>query len=268
MQDFPPHSVAFITGAASGIGLATARQLVLDGVLNIALVDINPTILATASSSLTSLAPSTRLLPILANCTQESEVDAAVEKTLDHFGHLDFAVNAAGISGASRLIEEMSLDELDHVMNLNLRGVWLCERAEVKAMMGREERGLVNGLPFKTRGSIVNISSIMGITSRISKLAPYTMAKHGVIGLTKSVACDYAQKGIRVNSISPGWIKTAINESVHGNPASSEHVMKSFPMGRWGVPEEVAYLISFLLSDRASFITGSNHVIDGGLTAQ
>jgi len=255
-------------GAASGIGLSVARQLLLDGITKIAILDISSESLSTAATDLQSSSTQAQILQIAADCSSESDVDGAVQKTVEKFGRLDMCFNAAGMSGASRGIADMDVSEMDKVLGLNLRGVWLCERAQIRQFLKQEERPLSTGLPIKTRGSIVNVGSLCSHFA-IPNLNPYIMAKHGVLGLTKGDAMDYASQGIRVNCICPGWIATKMTSELVDGAATEmgNKVISRAPMNRWGHPQEVAFMASFLLSDRASFVTGSSMFVDGGYNA-
>lgn len=268
MATFGPESVAFVTGAASGIGLAVARQLLLDGITQIAILDISAENLSAAVTDLQSSSPQAKILPIAVDCSSESGVNDAVEKTVEKFGRLDVCFNAAGMSGASGGIADLDVSEMDKVLGLNLRGVWLCERAQIRQFLKQEERAVSTGLPLKTRGSIVNVGSLCSHFA-IPTLNPYIMAKHGVLGLTKGDAMDYATQGIRVNCICPGWIATKMtSELVDGAMTEmGNKVISRAPMNRWGHPQEVAFMASFLLSDKATFVTGSSMFVDGGYNA-
>jgi len=298
MADFPPNwqvscpistkqkltllSVAFITGplsfplpisitltdpgAASGIGLALAQRLAADGVKNLTLVDITADHLSTAISTISAASPSAQLLPIGADCSKEEDVEMAMKETVAKFGKVDVCFNAAGITGEYVKMEVQSAENMDRVLGLNLKGVWLCERAQIRQMLKQEMRDVATGLSLKTRGSIVNVGS-SGSHLGLRTINPYVMAKHGVLGLCRTDAADYGEEGIRINCVCPGWIKTAMTKMVWDSPAVNE-VVKRAPMNRWGMPEEVAYTAAFLLSDRASFITGTSVDVDGGYVAQ
>ncbi|KAK0117578.1 hypothetical protein ONS95_011913 [Cadophora gregata] len=268
MAAFGPESVAFVTGAASGIGLAVARQLLLDGVTQIAVVDISNESLTTAATDLQSSSPKAQILQIAADCSSESEVDGAVQKTVEKFGRLDVCFNAAGMAGGFSGIADMDVADMDKVLGLNLRGVWLCERAQIRQFLKQDERDVNTGLPLKTRGSIVNVGSLCSHFA-IPTLTPYIMAKHGVLGLTRADAMDYATHGVRVNCICPGWIATKMTSAlVDGEMIDmGNKVISRAPISRWGYPQEVAFMACFLLSDRASFVTGSSITVDGGYNA-
>ncbi|KUJ20742.1 NAD(P)-binding protein [Mollisia scopiformis] len=263
MPEFTPDQVAFVTGAASGIGLAISKQLILDGITKIAALDISESGLSTAFES-----SSAKVLQLVVDCSSESEIEAAVEKTVAEFGRLDVCVNAAGIpsAGPRVKIDELEKGNTEKVLELNLMGVWLCERAQIRQFLKQEMRHVSTGLPLKTRGSIVNLGSLTSHVA-IPALSPYIMAKHGVLGLTKADAHDYALEGIRVNCICPGWIRTQMTSSLRDNPEVSEAVVTRAPMARWGHPEEIAFTASFLLSDKASFVTGASISVDGGYGA-
>ncbi|CZT02415.1 related to dehydrogenase [Rhynchosporium agropyri] len=268
MSDFTPETVAFVTGAASGIGLAVARQLLLDGILQIAILDISPSTLTAASTSLQASSPKAKILQIKADCSSEGDVNGAVEKTVAEFGRLDVCFNAAGMGGGFGGIAELEVSELDRVLELNLRGVWLCERAQIRQFLKQEMRAVNTGLPLQTRGAIVNVGSLTSHFA-IPNLSPYIMSKHAVLGLTKADALDYGPQGIRVNCICPGWISTKMTSALVDGKMSQmgETVISRAPMSRWGHPEEIAYMTSFLLSDRASFVTGASMNVDGGYSA-
>ena len=243
--------VALITGGASGIGAASARVMAREGAA-IAVADFDATRAEAVAARLR--AGGGRAISIVVDVAQAAQVEAMVQRTLAEFGRLDTLVNSAGISPPMIATHEYPLADWDRCLAVNLSGTFYAIRYAVPAM-------LASG-----GGAIVNLSSMMGQIAHAG-IPAYTASKHGVVGLTKVVALDYAARGIRCNAVGPGNTDTAMTRTAMP-PAVFEAVGKLAPVGRYGTPEEIAELISFLCSPRASFITGAYIVADGGFVIQ
>ncbi|SEQ35852.1 NAD(P)-dependent dehydrogenase, short-chain alcohol dehydrogenase family [Faunimonas pinastri] len=239
--------VALVTGAASGIGAAVARQLASGGA-KVVIADFNEDGARQLAEELGSAVARSYKIDV----TDPEAVKAMVDFTVESFGALHLAVNNAGIGGASALTADYGIDDWKRVIDVNLNSVFYSTRYEIPAM-------LASG-----GGSIVNMSSILGTSGFVSSPA-YVAAKHGVIGLTKTAAMEYSAKGVRVNAVGPAFIDTPLLS--HMDKATKDHLISLHPIGRLGRAEEVAELTCFLLSDRASFVTGSYHLVDGAYTA-
>lgn len=246
--------VALITGAASGIGRAAALAFAQQGV-RVAVVDTNERDGHDTVQQIAAAGGTAHF--IRADISQEAEVQAMVAQTVAQFGQLDYAFNNAGIAGQGGALHEMSMENFDGVIAVNLRGVFLCLKYEIQHML--QHGG----------GAIVNTASIAGLVASRG-LAHYVASKHGVVGLTKAAALDYAQHNIRVNAIAPGVIVTPLAQQyVGGDPeVLRQQFAAVHPVNRVGEPEEVAQAAVWLCSDAASFMTGTTIPIDGGLTAQ
>jgi NAD(P)-dependent dehydrogenase (short-subunit alcohol dehydrogenase family) len=185
-----------------------------------------------------------------------NEVQKLVNETVRIYGQLDYALNNAGIEGEGVPLVETTEEQWDSLINTNLKGVWLCLKYQIQQMIKQN-----NG------GSIVNTSSVLGLVANRSSI--YTASKHGVNGLTKSAALTYADKGIRVNAVCPGYIDTAMVIRAYAeNQKARLNAISRHPIGRLGTPEEVAEAIIWLCSDAASFVTGSTMSVDGGYSVQ
>jgi NAD(P)-dependent dehydrogenase (short-subunit alcohol dehydrogenase family) len=183
-----------------------------------------------------------------------SEVEALVQKAVEKFGRLDIAFNNAGIEGAWAPIVRQSEEDFDRIIAINLKGVWLCLKYEIRQML--KQGG----------GAIVNMASVTGLAGA-SGAAAYSASKHGVIGLTKTAALENAKSGIRVNAVCPGFIETPMADRIFRAPGVRKFVVGCHPVGRLGTPTEIAEGVLWMCSDRASFMTGQTLVLDGGLLA-
>ncbi|MET8176190.1 SDR family NAD(P)-dependent oxidoreductase [Streptomyces clavifer] len=241
--------VALVTGGASGIGLAVSRRLAASGAA-VVVADYDEESARKATAELE--ATGARAAAVALDVTDPASVEAGVRFAVDTFGALHLAVNNAGIGGPALPTGEYGIEDWNKVVATNLSGVFYSMRYELPALLA------AGG------GAVVNISSILG-TNGFANSPAYAAAKHGVVGLTKTAALEYAAQGVRVNAVGPGFIDTPLLRNTDG-PAR-DHLISLHPAGRLGTSEEVAELTAFLLSDRASFIHGSYHLVDGGYSA-
>ncbi len=245
---------ALVTGASSGIGLSTAFVLAENGA-NVVLAARRSELCAAGAEKIRSLGGNAS--HVTADVTVDDDVDRMVEHALDIYGSLDCAFNNAGVLLDSGRMHEIDDSVLDRSWDVNVRGIWLCMKAELKVMIEQE-----------SGGAIVNDSSRNGLRADIRRPA-YTATKHAVTGLTKAAALDYARMNIRINGICPGPIDTDMMRSVDGgDPDSRAKIEAMVPLGRYGDPSEVGALVAWLLSDSASYISGQMVGIDGGLMAR
>jgi NAD(P)-dependent dehydrogenase (short-subunit alcohol dehydrogenase family) len=246
------NKVALVTGAASGLGLATAKAFAESGA-SVALADWNEEAVRSAAEELA--AQGHKALAIHCDVADDAQVETMVEQTVTTFGRLDAAYNNAGVQNVVAETADQTREDFDRVTAINLRGVWSCMKFELRQMRKQGS------------GAIVNCSSIGGLVGGAGR-GTYHAAKHGVLGLTKSAALEYAAKGIRVNAVCPGLIETPMAEKMRagGQTEALEGMLKLVPIGRYGRPEEIADAVLWLCSDRASFVVGQSIAVDGGFT--
>lgn len=247
-QEFAGRT-ALVTGGASGIGLALAHRLAAGGA-SVVVADYDGAGARKAAAELENAGAEAAAVAM--DVTDAASVEAGVRFAVDTFGALHLAVNNAGIAGPAHPTGEYAIEDWDRVVATNLSGVFYSMRHELPAIV--EAGG----------GAIVNMASILG-TNGFAGSPAYVAAKHGVVGLTKTAALEYAARNVRVNAVGPGFIDTPLLR--HADSAAREHLVSLHPAGRLGRAEEVAELAAFLLSDRASFIHGSYHLVDGGYSA-
>jgi NAD(P)-dependent dehydrogenase (short-subunit alcohol dehydrogenase family) len=243
--------VALVTGAGSGIGRAIAEGLAAEGA-RVVVSDLDEAGGAETVAAIEKAGG--RATFVRADVSKPGDCEAMAGAAVQAFGALHVAVNNAGIGGPSAPVGEYPVDGWDRVVAINLSGVFYGMRYQIPAMLD------AGG------GSIVNIASILGQVG-FPNAAAYVAAKHGVVGLTRTAAIEYASRGIRVNAVGPAFIKTPLIER-NMTPEARAGLVAKHPIGRLGEPDEVARLVVWLASDRASFVTGSYYAVDGGYLAQ
>jgi len=241
------NKIALITGGASGIGRATAELFIQEGA-KVTITDLNVELGEQVAKELGENA-----FFVEANSSSPEDNRNVVEKTVEKFGGLHIAVNNAGIGGASAVVSEYPVEEWNKVIDINLNGVFYGMHYQIPEIE-------------KSGGSIINIASILGSVGFANSSA-YTAAKHGVVGLTKAAAWEYGTRGVRINAVGPGFIRTPLVESSL-SPEALQYLESQHALNRLGVSHEVAELILWLASDKSSFATGTYYPIDGGYLAK
>ena len=249
------EKVAFVTGAAGGIGRATALAFAREGA-SVVVSDISEQNVRDTARRIEELGE--RALAVACDVTRSEDVKAALDETIETFGRLDVAFNNAGVENEVKPMADVTEEEWDRIVAINLRGVFLCMKYEVPLML--EQGG----------GAIVNTSSGAGVKG-FEGQAAYVAAKHGVVGLSKAAAVDYAPQNIRINAVCPGIIDTPMMDRFGGGtPEGKERELASAaaaqPIGRAGKSEEIAAAVVWLCSDAASFVVGDAMIVDGGQT--
>lgn len=250
--------VALVTGGGSGIGRASVLAFAARGA-SVVVGDIDAEGAQETVRMVQEGGGEATFVSV--DVAQSVEVEALINQTIATYGRLDYAHNNAGIEGIRTSTTDCSEENWDRVLDINLKGVWLCMKYEIPQMI--KQGG----------GAIVNTSSVLGLVGYAGR-APYGASKHGVIGLTKAAALEYARQGIRINAICPGFIRTTmsereISEAAQGDLAKGEElVANAEPIGRMGSPEEVAETVVWLCSDAASFVIGHAMSVDGGFVTQ
>ena len=244
--------VALVTGAGGGIGRATALAFAREGARVVA-----SDVAGAGGEETARLVADAggEALHVACDVTRPAEVEALVAAAVDAFGRLDCAHNNAGVEGAYARTADCDEENFDRTCAVNLKGVYLCLKAEIAHLLD------AGG------GAIVNTASVAGVEGA-KNLPAYVASKHGVMGLTRTAALEYATRGIRVNAVCPGPIRTRMLEAImEENPRMEPAMIAAVPMRRLGAPEEIAEAVVWLCSDRASYVTGQGLVVDGGFTA-
>jgi NAD(P)-dependent dehydrogenase (short-subunit alcohol dehydrogenase family) len=244
--------VALVTGGTSGIGRETAVLFAKSGAKVVVAGRREPE--GEQTVELIRAAGGDGLF-VKTDVSKASEVGALILKTVEKFGRLDFAFNNAGIEGVLSPIVRQSEEDWDQTIAINLKGVWLCLKYEIRQML--EQGG---------GGAIVNMASVLGLVGSAG-VAAYSASKHGVIGLTKTAALENAKSGIRINAVCPGFTETPMADRIFRAPAVHKYIVSCHPIGRLGTPTEIAEAVVWMCSDRASFMTGQSLVLDGGFLA-
>ena len=244
--------VALVTGGGSGIGRATAQVLAARGA-SVVVADVDE---ASANETAAAIGTTVPAAAVHANVADPDSVERMVAFTVERFGSLDYACNVAGVSNEPKPFTDHTLAEWQRVIDVDLTGVFLCMQRELRQMVAQG------------RGSIVNVSSGAGMVAAPGQ-PQYTAAKHGVLGLTKQAAQEYARSGIRVNAVLPGQTETVpMRDYLDAQPDHGERMLRRLPMGRMATPEEIAESIVWLCSDAASYVNGVSLLVDGGLIAR
>jgi len=246
------NKIAIVTGASSGIGRAIALLFSREGA-KVVVSDRN----AQKNEETAALIREQGGEVMSVSCDVGSPQDCLklVHTTQKYFGHLDIACNCAGVLGPLNCTADYPLDQWDQVIQVDLSGVFYCMQAQINAMLPRR------------CGSIVNIASVLGVVGGPFSPA-YAAAKHGVIGLTQTAAWEYGANGIRINAVGPGYIDTPMVKNIEDKPEALKKLIAAHALGRLGLAEEVAELVVWLASDRASFVTGAFYPVDGGYLAR
>ncbi len=252
MNDEMKGKVFLVTGGSTGIGKAAALAFARNGA-DVVVADVQEKKGLYTVEEIQDM--DRRAIYVQTDVSQVEQVENMITKTLDEFGRLDYAFNNAGIEGEQAPTAECTEGNWDRVININLKGVWLCMKYEIPEIV-------------KQGGAIVNNSSVAGKVGFIN-IPAYTASKHGVLGLTKAAALEYANRGIRINAVCPGIIATEMIERfTQNNEEVRKELLATEPIGRMGKPEEVADVVLCLCSERASYITGHALNVDGGYVSR
>jgi NAD(P)-dependent dehydrogenase (short-subunit alcohol dehydrogenase family) len=259
MTKQPPSGISYagkvvlVTGAASGLGRAMALAF---GRAGACVVVADNSVDGGHMTAALIVEAGGKALFVKTNVTVAAEVDALIDKAVSHYGRVDVGVNNAGIEDEALPLADGDDDQYDRIMNVNVKGVWLCMKSQLRQML-KQEGG----------GAICNVADAGGLVAAPNR-AIYSASKHAVVGLTKTAAVEYAKSGIRVNSLCPGAVKTPmLARMLEREPGRDKKLKAAHPMGRIAEPAEVASAALWLCSEQASFVTGHQLAIDGGLTA-